>query len=322
MINQLELKEKINRAVRQGDKFLFVINYEMDESIFILNPESNTEILWRVTNASNFESQEGVSQPTIEPSYILKSEYEDKFKTLYKGLYNGNSFLANLTVKTPLKGRLSLRDIALTARSRYLLYIPNRFVCFSPESFVRIDSNNTIFSYPMKGTIDAKVENAKEVLQNDYKERAEHCTIVDLIRSDLSRIATDVNVDSFGYIDEIATSKSVILQMSSKIRGTILPEYRDNYGDMFFELLPAGSISGAPKPTTVKLIEEAEGERRGFYCGVFGYYDGRELDSAVMIRYIEKEGDQFYYRSGGGITINSNLDMEYDEVNAKIYTTK
>lgn len=321
-MNQLDLKDKINRAVKQGKKFLFVINYEMDESIFILNPENSKEILWRVTNATNFEPQENKDHTSIVPKYIDKAEYNNKFKIIYKGLNNGNSFLANLTVKTPLEGQLALRDIALSAQSKYLLYIPDRFVCFSPESFVKIDSNNTISSYPMKGTIDANIKNAKEVLQNDYKEKSEHYTIVDLIRSDLSRIATDINVDSFGYIDEIVTSKSAILQMSSKISGTLLPQYRYNYGDMLFELLPAGSISGAPKPTTVKLIEEAEGQRRGFYCGVFGYYDGKELDSAVMIRYIEKDNNQYYYCSGGGITINSNPDMEYDEVNAKIYTTK
>lgn len=321
-MTQRELKERINWAIKQGEKFLFAINYEMDESIFILNPGNNRDVLWRVTNASNFESQESIHQTPIAPRYIDKSEYENRFKTLYNGLYNGNSFLANLTVKTPLCGELSLRDIALSARSRYLLYIPDRFVCFSPEPFVKIDNNKSIFSYPMKGTIDASVENARELLQSDYKEKSEHYTIVDLIRSDLSRVATDVNVDSFGYIDEISTSKGAILQMSSKIKGSLLPQYQDNYGDMLFELLPAGSISGAPKPTTIELIKEAEGERRGFYCGVFGYYDGTELDSAVMIRYIEKEENSYYYRSGGGITINSNLDMEYKEVNAKIYTTK
>ncbi len=322
MIDQIELKERINRAVSRGEKFLFAINYEMDECIFIPNPEESSEVLWRVSNATNFEPQESVNRTPITPLYIDKSEYEKSFKTIYDGLYNGNSFLANLTIKTPLVGQLSLREIALTSRSRYLLYLPDRFVCFSPESFVKVDGDNNISSYPMKGTIDASVENAKETLRSDYKERSEHCTIVDLIRSDLSRVATEVGVESFGYIEEIATSKSVILQMSSKIRGRLLPYYRDRYGDMLLELLPAGSISGAPKPTTVKLIEKAEGERRGWYCGVFGYYDGAELDSAVMIRYIEREGDEYYYRSGGGITINSNLDMEYDEVNAKIYTTK
>ena len=88
---------------------------------------------------------------------------------------------------------------------------------------------------------------------------------------------------------------------------------------MFFELLPAGSISGAPKQKTVEIIQEAESGPRGFYTGVFGYYDGKALDSGVMIRFIEKENDTFYYRSGGGITSKSDLESEYKELIQKIY---
>ena len=85
-------------------------------------------------------------------------------------------------------------------------------------------------------------------------------------------------------------------------------------------MLPAGSVSGAPKPRTVQLIKEAEGEPRGFYAGVFGYFDGQALDSGVIIRYIEQAPDgQKFYRSGGGITAMSNAHGEYDEVMEKIY---
>ena len=84
-------------------------------------------------------------------------------------------------------------------------------------------------------------------------------------------------------------------------------------------MLPAGSISGAPKEATRKIIQEAESEPRGYYTGVCGYYDGNELDSAVIIRYIENDENQYYFRSGGGITAYSDCEEEYKEVLEKIY---
>jgi len=84
-------------------------------------------------------------------------------------------------------------------------------------------------------------------------------------------------------------------------------------------LLPAGSVTGAPKAKTVQIIREAEEEQRGYYSGVFGYFDGDQLDSAVMIRFIEKTGNKFFYRSGGGITTQSKAEIEYQEAIDKIY---
>jgi len=85
------------------------------------------------------------------------------------------------------------------------------------------------------------------------------------------------------------------------------------------KLLPAGSVSGAPKPKTLEIIKEVETEERGYYAGVFGYYNGKELDSGVMIRFIEKKEDKYFYRSGGGITTQSVVELEYQEVIDKVY---
>jgi para-aminobenzoate synthetase component 1 len=78
-------------------------------------------------------------------------------------------------------------------------------------------------------------------------------------------------------------------------------------------------VSGAPKNKTRTIISEAEKEKRGYYTGVAGYFDGDQIDSGVMIRFIEQEGDQFYYRSGGGITSQSQAQSEYQEMIDKIY---
>lgn len=85
------------------------------------------------------------------------------------------------------------------------------------------------------------------------------------------------------------------------------------------KLLPAGSITGAPKLKTTALIKEVEQNPRGYYTGVFGLFDGRKLESAVNIRFIEKQDQFYYYRSGGGITHLSTLEDEYEELFKKIY---
>ena len=171
----------------------------------------------------------------------------------------------------------------------------------------------------MKGTISGDIPNAETVILNDYKERAEHFTIVDFVRSELSRVGEKVNVTKLRYIDELNTSNGTILQVSSQIEAELLPLFKENLGDMFHRLLPAASICGAPKEATLKAIRQAEEEDRGFYTGVFGYFDGHTLDSAVMIRFIEQEKGHYYYRSGGGITINSQCKDEYDELLKKVY---
>ena len=101
--------------------------------------------------------------------------------------------------------------------------------------------------------------------------------------------------------------------------GDLSSDYASRIGDIIIALLPAGSVSGAPKAKTLEIIREAEHEKRGYYTGVFGYFDGVNLDSGVMIRFIERSGEEFFYRSGGGVTTQSNAKAEYQEMIDKIY---
>ncbi len=318
------LRSEINRCVGIGRSFLFAIDFEGEGGIFSDSPYSpHNGILWRVGGYSNFERNQGGEVADLRSAPVPEASYCSMFDTVHGGLRRGDSFLANLTLRTPLCGDLDLEHIARSANSPYLLYYPDTFVCYSPEPFIRVNSSGKISTYPMKGTISAVVPNAAETLLNDPKELAEHYTIVDLLRSDLSRVATDVSVEDFRYIERLTTHRGDILQTSSKITGNLLPHYQADYGSMLLELLPAGSVSGAPKPSTLELIKRAEGQKRGWYCGVFGYYNGRELECAVMIRFIERGTDgRYYYRSGGGITINSHWHSEYQEANDKIYISR
>lgn len=314
-----EIRHKMNIYGREGKPFFFAINFEQTEGLFIDNPLQQTDVLFQFCGKGNTPEKETIKKvSSFNYIPIPYSEYKEKFVIVHKGLKEGYSYLTNLTIKTPVSSDLTLEDIFFQSNASYKVLYPNKFVCFSPERFVKI-AGKTISTNPMKGTIDANIPDAEQIILNDYKETAEHNTIVDLLRNDLSIIADNVRVNRFRYIDRIRTNKNDILQVSSEITGILRDEDYLNYGDIIFGMLPAGSISGAPKDATRKIIEEAEKEPRGYYTGVCGYYDGNELDSAVIIRYIENDDSQYYFRSGGGITAYSNCEEEYKEVLEKIY---
>jgi para-aminobenzoate synthetase component 1 len=194
----------------------------------------------------------------------------------------------------------------------------DNFTCYSPESFIKIE-NGKIRSFPMKGTINASEENAENKILSNRKEMAEHATIVDLIRNDLSMVAKDVQVEKFSYVEKIITHEKQLLQVSSSIAGKLPDEYSKRIGTIIFTLLPAGSVSGAPKKKTLEIITESETHERGYYTGIAGIFDGKNLDSCVLIRFIEQENGNLFFRSGGGITVNSDPHSEYQEMIDKIY---
>ena len=315
------VRELMNRCGARRRPFLFAVNFEMTEGLFAENPLACSSVGFSVNGVGNREGMAGKSgsgAALLEARPMEFAEYARRFGTVRRGLLRGDSFLTNLTVRTPVVSGLSLEEIFMRAEAPYLLYVPGRFVCFSPERFVRI-AGGRIATNPMKGTINASVPDARQTILNDPKETAEHNTVVDLLRNDLSIHADRVHVERFRYIDRIATRRGDILQVSSEIAGRLPAGYEARMGDILFDMLPAGSVSGAPKSSTLRIIREAEGEPRGYYTGVFGYFDGQTLDSAVLIRFIEEEQGRMYFRSGGGITAYSDCRSEYEEVREKVY---
>jgi para-aminobenzoate synthetase component 1 len=254
----------------------------------------------------------------LEKNPLPFKDYEEQFYAVRSHLTRGNSFLVNLTTETAIQCDLDLNTIFELAEANYKLFVPDSFVVFSPETFIRIDESHQITSFPMKGTRPFSDTSQKE-LSEDAKEQAEHATIVDLIRNDLSQVAFPIQVNKYKYIEKIKTNTGDLHQMSSAINGKILPEFQGKIGSILHKLLPAGSISGAPKPKTLEIIQGTESYQRGFYTGIMGRFDGEKLDSGVMIRFIEKRKDQLFFKSGGGITIFSNAKKEYEELIQKIY---
>jgi para-aminobenzoate synthetase component 1 len=300
--------------------FVFLIDFEClkplcwslkeDISNFEFNFNGFTNI---ISNKHSKQLLEKTVEITKHP--IPFEEYQQKFDYVKKEIEYGNSFLVNLTASTKIDTNVSLDIIAHNSHSKYICYLKDQFVSFSPETFIQI-KNGKIISFPMKGTIDANIPGAEELILSDTKELAEHATIVDLIRNDLSKVANNVSVTKYRYYEKIKTQQGTIGQVSSKIEGTLPNNYNEIIGDIIFDLLPAGSVSGAPKNKTKEIIAKAEQVERGYYTGVAGYFDGTNLDSCVLIRYLQANN---IYRSGGGITAQSNALNEYEEMVNKVY---
>ncbi len=308
----------MNELGRQNEAFVFVIDFDTTK-VKLFKPDETDKIWWQANKQSNF-AQPAINEKEIkwETEPISFSSYKKGYDLVQHHIHNGDTYLLNYTQPTRVKTNLSLEEIFHYSQARYKVLLKDEFVCFSPEIFVQIDGGK-ISSYPMKGTMDASLPNAKERILNDSKELAEHNTIVDLIRNDLSLVAENVTVEKFRYLERLKTNQRDLWQVSSKISGDLPENYTDQIGDIIFKMLPAGSICGAPKKKTVEIIKAAENYDRGFYTGIFGYFDGQNLDSCVLIRYIEKQDDQLVYKSGGGITFLSDAESEYEELVKKVY---
>lgn len=304
--------------------FVWGINFAQTRCFISDSPFDNDGILWEINGVGNAKGETGCN--SVSPRLTVRDSidyaaYARMFAVIRRGIMRGDSFLANLTAPTEIACTGTLRDVFAHSHAPFKLLIEDEFVCFSPEPFVSI-ADGYISAFPMKGTIDAALPDAEQRLMDNYKEACEHNTIVDLMRNDLNRVSYNVDLVRFRYIDRIKTSSGDILQTSSEIRGQIHHDKQFDFGDIILPLLPAGSITGAPKAATVRLIEEAEIAPRGWYTGVFGFFDGKTMHTAVMIRCIQRSDDgRLLFHSGGGITVNSDCREEFEELLTKIYLT-
>lgn len=317
MKSREEIKQAMNEFETKKIPFFLVLDFEgMNGDIFTMDELEEENIHMSFPTGPSSESIVNASNPGLVKTPLAMASYEVMYDKVMEHIRYGNSFLTNLTCSTPIDLSVSLNDVFESVKAKYRILYKEEWLCFSPETFIQI-KDGMIRSFPMKGTIDAGIPNAEEIIIQDEKETAEHYTIVDLIRNDLSIVAENVRVKRFRYIDRIITNNKELLQVSSEIEGDLLPGKR--LSDIIFPLLPAGSISGAPKKKTVEIIHEAEMHERGFYTGTAYYFDGESVDSCVLIRFIENTGSGYVYKSGGGITIRSEMDKEYEEMVDKVY---
>ena len=318
-MNRKEIQNKLNKFGSSKEPFLFLLSYDLNHFFIEKLSNLNNQIKFEINQKSDLRN---IHKTSMQKFPISFEEYKKKFEYLQEQIRDGNTYLCNLTSKTQIKTEYSLDELYKNVQSIFKIRFQNEdenFVCFSPEKFVQINDDK-IFTYPMKGTIDSSIPNAKEKILANKKEMAEHTMVVDLLRNDLGIVASNVRVDDFRYIDEINAGDKKLLQVSSKISAKLESNWYEKVGDIFISILPAGSISGTPKRKTVEILEEIEAYERGFYTGIFGYFDGKELQSFVLIRFIQEDiNGNKYYKSGGGITCDSDVFEEYQELIDKVY---
>lgn len=258
---------------------------------------------------------------------ISYQTYESNINRIKEEIACGNTYQVNYTydwkIQTPTEGFDLYNSILPNQITPYNSYIKNKYeeiLCFSPELFFELEGNK-IRTKPMKGTVkrgaDEKEDLANiEFLKNDIKNRAENVMIVDLLRNDLGKIAKtgSVKVDK---LFEVETHKTVH-QMTSEVSA----ELEDNVTlyEIFNAIYPCGSITGAPKINTMKIIDELEQGKRDVYCGAIGLITPEKTIFSVPIRTLQRKNDQDFFtcRVGGAIVWDSTPEDEWEETLTKI----
>lgn len=289
---------------------------------------SNFPLLYfEVFNSYNIYKTKNTKKLLLNPTPCVNfCEYSNAIKKIKEEIAKGNTYEVNYTYDfdVPFDGdELDLFNFLLSKqKTPYNFYIKNQYdtvLSFSPELFFEMQ-NNHILTKPMKGTIhrgkDKKEDkNLIEFLKNDIKNRAENVMIVDLLRNDLGRIAK-VGTVNVSKLFEIETHKT-LHQMTSQIEADL--KENTTFFDIFKAIFPCGSITGAPKISTMKVISDVEKGERNIYCGAIGMISPKETVFSVPIRILQKTNEQnnFKYRVGGAIVWDSDTQDEWEETLTK-----
>lgn len=322
--SRAQAERLMNDYAAKGVPFVFAIDYEgqngvvcqleqaESHGIYISTPSYSTVYAKTIVRGGRCEPL------SVEVHPPTKQEYAKAFNAVQEAMARQEVKLINLTFPSAIKVNRSLQELYNLSLAPYKILCGEQFLCFSPECFIRI-VDGTIRTYPMKGTISALLPDAEQTILNSRKEQLEHADAVELLKGDLARVASDIEVVRYRFISRVETHKGPLLQVSSELSGQLPDDWKQHLGTLIFRLLPGGSIAGYPREAAVKLIAQVEPYPRNYYSGIFGVFDGQQLDSGVLIRFMGYEHGQLYYHSGGGVTANSSLEAEYKELIAKIY---
>lgn len=197
----------MNEWGKASRPFVFLVDFECKQPRIWDASQAKEEIELDIPGWSNGRSYSLHKPLSFQKEPITLEVYQKGFDFVKANLEAGYSFLTNYTAITQLKMEGTLEEIYRSVKSKYKIWYKGHFICFSPETFVRIRDGN-IQSFPMKGTINADLPGARELILGNNKEMAEHATIVDLIRNDLSMVATAVEVTQYRNYEEIDTGES------------------------------------------------------------------------------------------------------------------
>ncbi len=338
MINHAEPKLKIKRGhCHDFDLMLFdkVIAYDhLKQKITIVvniktdNVQENyrraaaeiEEIASIIRDTRTFSRQEGEKHVEFTCN-VTKEEYCAMVERTKEYIRDGDIFQAVISRQfvSPYQGSLmnAYRVLRTTNPSPYMVYLhidEDEIMSTSPETLVRLQ-NGRLTTFPVAGSRPrGKTEKEDKQLEldllSDEKELAEHNMLVDLGRNDLGKISQFSSVEVTEYMMIHRYSK--IMHIASQVESNILPGC-DAYSAIE-AVLPAGTLSGAPKIRACEIIEEMEKEPRDIYGGALGYVDFTgNMDTCIAIRMAVKKGDKVYVQAGGGIVADSVPETEYEE---------
>ena len=278
------------------------------------------EISELIINGKSHKSEPLKLKSEIKPLFT-KVEYCSMVEKAKKYIYDGDIFQVVLSNRLEAEAEGSLFDTYRILRtenpSPYMFYFSSDDVEIagaSPETLVRLD-NGVLHTYPLAGTRPrGKSENEdlalKYDLLSDEKELAEHNMLVDLGRNDIGRISKIGTVEVDKYMEVQYFSK--VMHIGSSVKGELADD-KDAL-DAVDSILPAGTLSGAPKLRACEIINELENNKRGIYGGAIGYLDfSGNLDVCIAIRLAVKKNGKLFIRSGAGIVADSAPEKEYQE---------
>ncbi len=250
-----------------------------------------------------------------------EEEFCDKVNKAKDYIHEGDIFQVVLSnrLEADFKGSLfdTYRILRTVNPSPYMFYFSGddmEVAGASPETLVKLE-DGVLHTFPLAGTRprgkdDEEDKRLEEELKKDEKELSEHNMLVDLGRNDIGRISEFGSVEVEKYMEVLRFSH--VMHIGSTVRGKL--KDKKSPVDVIDSILPAGTLSGAPKIRACEIINELENNKRGIYGGAIGYIDfAGNLDTAIAIRIAYKKNDKVFVRSGAGIVADSNPASEYNE---------
>lgn len=318
----LMLFDKVIAYDHLKQKISIVVNMKTDKVLENYGKAvSDIETLHRfIAEMTTFSKQYTTSKPSFQCN-VTKEEYCKMVDKTKEYIVNGDIFQAVISrrFETDYKDNLlnAYRVLRTTNPSPYMVFMQNddvQLISTSPETLVRL-KDDKLTTFPIAGSTprgkDKEEDDAleKELLA-DEKELSEHNMLVDLGRNDLGKISEYAGVEVTDYMRIQRYSR--IMHITSEVEG-VKRKDKDAL-DAIEAILPAGTLSGAPKIRACEIIEEQEKGPRGIYGGAIGYIDFTgNMDTCIAIRMAVKKNNRVYVQAGGGIVADSVPDKEYEE---------
>lgn len=327
------LFDKIIAYDNYKQKIIVIVNMDISNENIEENYKTALEEIKRIIElikSGKVKEEEKIKLLSDFEPLFNKEEYMQIVEKTKKYIYEGDIFQAVLSNKLEAKASGSLLDVYRRLRisnaSPYMFYFSSddiEIAGASPETLVKLEDKE-LSTFPLAGTRKRGMteEEDKKLIKDllsDEKEKAEHNMLVDLGRNDIGKISKFGSVKVDKYMEIVKFSH--VMHIGSTVK-SVIREDKDAL-DAIEAVLPAGTLSGAPKIRACEIIDELEKDKRGIYGGAIGYIDfSGNMDTCISIRLAYKKSDRLVIRSGAGIVADSDPELEYEECVNKMKAVK